>query len=865
MRIITLVVSVFICISVSNAQVKPAVTQKNLRIEKIINSQWTFNYFPSESADKGYESNGFDDSKWPAISLPHTWNTYETTGELHPFIRNVAENDNIYWWIGWGWYRKHFSISKDYAGKEIFIEFEGVQKYCKVWLNGKYLGDHKGGYGSFDFDITGSLKPGEDNVLAVAVNNQQNDQFKIPPMATGNINVYGGIYRNVTLVLKNKLYIPMQGSASHEGGTFVTTPQVSEKEGVVRMQSWVKNDNVQKKTCTLQTSILDAANKIIQVIKSDAVINPGQLYKFDQLFKPVKNPHLWSNTDSYLYKVYSEVLDGKEIADNYNTPLGFRWFRWDPRENILYLNGKKLVFQGGSRHQEYPWLGGAIPEWLTIMDYLNMSGVLKYNFMRTAHYPNSKLVYELADKYGIIIAEEPPVINTPDYSVEVHEQQIKEMIRRDRNHPAIMLWIGDSFSNNSDSKFVTAEDTTRVIIANSIPVDTVITYFGSVKKTSIVNTQAVRSGEPSRIVLSGSQKKFGADRGSVAIVTADIVDSQGIHVSGAANTVSWNITGPATLAGPSNFLSDINKHDKSEGVWYIEMPVSNVLRSTGKPGKIHVSAFASGIASGSFDIEAEEIKPDNSVISEPILIDERREPVERIELNVKRLDDVPLEMKFTNEVFNPGLSAKPLLTTAIRTFILKNNPAIDTATIEFKTLVDLLSYQLLNNSGRIIADDYNYNADHYNNCRLISGYVNSTKLPPLFKECLKKYYAISIIQLGNEKNAGEEMNWLNWMPSGGIVVISSNKSVVGYPKGTIATTKTELRDIIALVYPVFPSFSAEAKERALTFISKMNPYIHVSAISGNRDDTNNGVLANISYTAEQGQPILIPLLKFISE
>ena len=127
-------------------------------------------------------------------------------------------------------------------GQKNFLEFEGVQKYCKVWINGKYLGDHKGGYGSFDFDLTDYIVAGKDNVIAVAVNNRQNDQYQIPPMAAGNFNVYGGIYRDVTMVMKDNLFIPMQGSASHEGGTFVTTPGLSEKEGVVRVQTWVKND-----------------------------------------------------------------------------------------------------------------------------------------------------------------------------------------------------------------------------------------------------------------------------------------------------------------------------------------------------------------------------------------------------------------------------------------------------------------------------------------------------------------------------------------------------------------------------------------------------------------------------------------------
>jgi beta-galactosidase len=412
-------------------------------------------------------------------------------------------------------------------------------------------------------------------------------------------------------------------------------------------------------------------------------------------------------------------------------------------------------------------------------------------------------------------------------------------------------------NNISDSKSIMAEDTTRTIITNSILSDTLITCFGNIKKSSVSNSQSVRSGEPAKIVLSGSQKKLVADRASVAIVTADIVDSQGIHVSGATNTIKWRITGPAMLAGPSVFVSDINKHDELEGIWYVDMPVSNVLRSTGKPGKIQISVFASGLASGSFDIEAEELKPDNAVVVQPELREEGRKPVERIELLAQRLEEVPQEMKMISQEFNPGISGKSIFAKTIKEFIYKNNSTLDTTTIEFKTFAGLISYHLTNNNGRIIAEDFNYDAGLFNNCRLISGYINATKLPPLFKEALKQYYANSIIRLGSEKDAGEEMNWLNWIPSGGTVVVSTDKTPGSYPKGTIITNKSELRDIISLVYPGFPSFSDDAKERALTFISKMNPGIHIS--------TSGGTISNTSYTAEKGQPILIPLLKFISE
>jgi len=1035
MKHITLIVSLLFLTIFSTAQKKPVAVQKGQRVEKIINSQWTFNYFPSESADKGYESPGTDDSKWLAVSLPHTWSTFETTGELHPFIRNASEGDNPYWWIGWGWYRKHFTINKEFNGRKVFIEFEGVQKYCKVWINGKYLGDHKGGYGSFDFDITQYIKPGADNVIAVAVNNRQNDKFKIPPMAAGNFNVYGGIYRDVTIVLKNNLFIPMQGSASHEGGTFVTTPVVNQKTGVVRVQTWVKNDNPAKKSCTLQTTIFDAANKSVQVIKTTADINPGQLYKFDQTFKPVSNPKLWSNKNPYMYSVLSEVLDGKVIVDTYKSPLGFRWFRWEYKENYLYVNGEKMVIQGGNRHQEYPWLGDAVPKWITDMDFKDMAENMNYNFIRTANYPNDKSVYDLTDKYGIVTDEETPSINDQDFSAEVQEQQMKEMIRRDRNHPSIFLWsMGNETSRAVDSKFAVAEDTTRILTARrvsngsagkfvkhtddnltieNLPRSTIRGWYNTdvkgleptdgqqsgtevhqqnmLKASSLFGTgnlsswlyedhgadreylnspllhvnpqgyvdvyrvpkyayyfwqanyaknpmvfiqphfwrtqylgqkrdivvssncdkvelkvngvskgvqnpdaanfktvtfkdiivekgtlqavaskggtnvtaQVILAGDPAKIILTSSQTKIIADRGSVVIITADIVDSKGNHVYGANNSVKWSISGPATLVGPAAYESDIDKHHEMEGVWYMDMPVSNVIRSTGKPGKIRVTVSAGGLASGSFDIDAEAIIADNAVLTEPVLNDDGRKQVTRLILTANRLEEIPKEIKFSSEEIKLPASSKQAYAKLMRETIKKNNPAVDTLTVEFKALTEILSTHLLNNNGVMIAADYNFSVDHYNNCRLIAGYIAATKLPPLFKDGLRKHYSDLIVRKGAERNAGDEMNWLNWIPSGGTVVIFNDGGSVPAVKGAIMTGKNELSDLIAVVHPTFPKFSDEAKERAMIFISKMNPYIQKTYVSNTDKDGNT--VTTISYKAEKGQLILIPLLKFIAE
>jgi hypothetical protein len=1025
-------VLIFVCLHLHAIAQLPAGIANDPRIVKVINSNWTFNYFPDEKAGTGYEAPGFDDSRWPAVSVPHTWMTYETTGELHPFIRNAAETDNSYWWEGWGWYRKHFTISSTYSAKKVFVEFEGVQKYCKVWINGKYLGDHKGGYGSFDFDLTPHLNPGKDNVLVVAVNNKRNDQYRIPPMTAGNFNVYGGIYRDVSIVIKDKLHIPMQGSASHEGGTFITTPGVTEKEALVRIQTWVKNDNNQSRSCLLNTYIVDASGKVIQTIRSKASVGAGQYYKFDQLSKPVKNPNLWSPENPYLYKVYTQISDGSKVTDSYTSPLGFRWFRWDYKENFLYINGKKTVLHGGNRHQEYPWLGDAIPKWITEMDFRDITENLNYNFMRTSHYPNDKMVYDIADREGIVIIEESPSIKNFDFSAEVQEIQMKEMIRRDRNHPSIMFWsMGNETNRAVDSKFAVAEDTTRIITARrvsgnsagafvkhndeNLPIENLLRctvrgwynkdvknlepsdpqhsgteehhvnmlissglvgrgnlstwlyadhgadreyvnapllhlnpkgyvdlyripkyayYFwqaayyekpmvfiqphywreeylgqkkdltvysncekvelrvnGSVKGVQVpsaenfhtvvfrditiekgtvtavatrgnssVTTQVVMAGQPAKIVLSASHQQFTADKSSVVIIKADITDQQGSHVYGATNPLRWSVSGPATLVGPSAWEPDNMKDQFMEGTWYIDAPVANVIRSSGVPGKIRVTVSASGLASGSVELTATELKPDNSIISEQVLKDEGRRTVTRISISMERLDDIPQEIKRTTGELNLNAAGKAGFKSIIRETLYKNNPGTDTTSVEFRSLAELFATHLVNNNGHLSADDHNFNIDHYNNARLIAGYVNATKLPPLFKEALREYYSDAIIIKGIEKNAGDEMNWMNWIPSGGTVIVSNDGQGKTWPKGVIVTDKTDLADLIAAVYPQFTKYSDEARTRALVFVGKMNPY--VSAETAGPQD---GKAAKTIYTAQKGKLILIPLIKFISE
>jgi hypothetical protein len=475
---------------------------EKIRIVKSIHRDWTFRYYPQQEGEEegvaGQElwpqafSPDYADSHWQPVALPHTWSTYETTGELHPFILSPSEKDDPFWWHGWGWYRKRFRLGPAHRDKKCFVEFDGVMKYCRIWLNGKYIGEHKGGYASFSFDLTEALRFTDDNVMAVAVSNRRNDRFGgIPPMTAGNFNVYGGIYRNVRLVLTDKLHIPFQGSSHHEGGTYVTTPQVSEDAAVVRVKTYVRNSYAISQCCVLNTAILDGGGRTVAEMQSRQVVAPGELVEFDQTSGEVAKPLLWSPETPNIYTVVSEVaVDGPDgpdgsgepggpdghdepdrtdgphgrVVDRYISPFGIRFFHWDRKSNRLSLNGRLIHIHGTNRHQEFPWLGDAIPDWVHESDLRDIKDNLGHNFIRTCHYTQDKAVYDLCDRLGILVCEEVPNIKSLAFGEDVQRQQVIEMIRRDRNHPCIIMWsMGNETNRPANGEWALEEDSGRII------------------------------------------------------------------------------------------------------------------------------------------------------------------------------------------------------------------------------------------------------------------------------------------------------------------------------------------------------------------------------------------------------------------
>lgn len=361
----------------------------------------------------------YDDSSWEQITLPHTWNAHDTTDAIPGY------------WRGIGWYRKHFSLDRKCSGKRIFLEFEGVNSVSEFWLNGQKIGEHKGGYTGFEFDITdlAKLEP-EFNVLAVKVDNLYHPN--IPPTVKSDYNFYGGIYRYAWLRVSEPTYI---------ADAFWTTPVVSEEKAELSIESQIMNKSSQPRNLTIIHEILSPENTLIKSLSAAIVAGANQTKIVVQRSGQIDRPQLWSPETPHLYRIVVSLNENGRTIDRMEIPLGFRWFRFDPQKGLIF-NGRRLQIQGTTWHQVYPGMGNALPKSRHRED-MKMIREMGTNFWRTSHYPHDPATLEESDRLGLMVWEELPVNKeigqVNEYIANVF-QMAGEMIRRDRNHPSIIVW-----------------------------------------------------------------------------------------------------------------------------------------------------------------------------------------------------------------------------------------------------------------------------------------------------------------------------------------------------------------------------------------------------------------------------------------
>jgi len=367
----------------------------------------------------------YDDAKWRILDLPHDWSI-----EADFSLKNPATPGGGALPGGIGWYRKDFVVDKSDEGKNVYIDFDGIYWNSKVWINGHLLGERPNGYISFRYDLTPYIKVGERNVIAVRVDNSKQPNSR---WYSGS-----GIYRNVRLVTTNALHVDLWG-------TYVTTPTVTKDNAEIKIETNIKNSSDLSQIFELYSILIDKDGKEIAGINNSESVGVGENISMNQSLK-VSNPILWSIDNPYLYKIVIRIEQNGKVVDEYETPLGIRYFSFDPNKGF-FLNGESVKIKGVCNHHDLGFLGAAVNT-RAIERQLEILKEMGCNGIRTSHNPPAPELLDLCDKMGFIVMDEAfdmwrkkkSPYDYSQYFPEWHERDLTDLILRDRNHPSIFMW-----------------------------------------------------------------------------------------------------------------------------------------------------------------------------------------------------------------------------------------------------------------------------------------------------------------------------------------------------------------------------------------------------------------------------------------
>ena len=385
-----------------------------------LNEGWRFR----EGDAPGAERPGFADAGWRLLDVPHDW------AIEGPFDRRHGAHQGALPYYGTGWYRKHFTLPPAARGRRIAVEFDGAMSNSRVWINGHDLGGRPYGYIGFGFDLTPHLKYGEANVLAVRLTPEEGSSRWYPG---------AGLYRHVWLDVTAPVHVA-------RWGTYVTTPTVTDASAEVIVRTQVRNDGPQPASVSLETLILDAADREVTRTPAPARTVPsGGLAVFDVRLA-VPEPRRWELRDPYRYRAVSLVRSEGDVIDRYVTPFGIRTLGFDSAKGFS-LNGRRVKLQGVCLHHDLGALGAAVSRRATERQ-LEIMKAMGANAIRTSHNPPSPQQLELADRMGLLVIDEAFDMwgraKVPNghgtYFDEWGERDLRDMIRRDRNHPSVIMW-----------------------------------------------------------------------------------------------------------------------------------------------------------------------------------------------------------------------------------------------------------------------------------------------------------------------------------------------------------------------------------------------------------------------------------------
>lgn len=395
-----------------------------------MNPAWRFH----KGAVEGAEAAGFDDSAWTMVSLPDGI-------EYLPTEASGCVN-----YQGEVWYRKHFTPEESWKGKKMFLHFEAIMGKSKVWVNGELVSEHFGGFLPVIADVSSKLKFGEDNVIAVWADNSDDPSY--PPGKTQDMldfAYFGGIYRDCWMIVHNNVYItdPNFENETAGGGLFVSYGDVSEEKAEVNLGIHIRNSLGKSFSGRIECQLYNRNQELVGEIQKKITVSGGKTRQTDGKMT-VKNPMLWSPDSPYLYTLNVYVKDASgNIVDGYSRRVGIRSIEFKGKDGF-WLNGKPYPepLIGANRHQDFAVIGNALPNSLHWRDAKKLRDA-GLRVIRNAHYPQDPAFMDACDELGLFV-----IVNTPGWQFWNDEpvfaqrvySDIRNMVRRDRNHPSVWMW-----------------------------------------------------------------------------------------------------------------------------------------------------------------------------------------------------------------------------------------------------------------------------------------------------------------------------------------------------------------------------------------------------------------------------------------
>ena len=395
-------------------------------------AQWRFDRFgpmpdgSTRAEPAGLEAPAYDDARWRQLDLPHDW------GVEGPFRAEIPGNTGKLPWAGIGWYRKTFAVAASAAAHRLYLDIDGAMAQAKVWLNGQYVGEWPYGYASFRLDLTPFVKYGAQNTVAIRLDNPPESSRWYPG---------GGIYRHVWLATVPAAHLT-------HGGIFVRTPGVATERADVEIDAEVTNLEQRTGEWTVRHEIVraDAPAQPVAQVESPAVTVPVGETALVRAKTAVVRPALWSVETPHLYIVRTTLRRGGVNVDQRETTFGIRTAVFTAQEGFL-LNGRRVPLQGVCEHHDLGPLGAAINT-RALQRKLEILAAMGCNSIRTAHNPPAPELLDLCDRMGFLVLDEAFDCwalkkTTNDYArhfPDWHERDLRTWIRRDRNHPSVIMW-----------------------------------------------------------------------------------------------------------------------------------------------------------------------------------------------------------------------------------------------------------------------------------------------------------------------------------------------------------------------------------------------------------------------------------------